>query len=131
MICRLFEFETDIGKTKSDKMITTQECEHCGGNICDHCQDINIKKSFHQYSWYISRLLKFPDGYAGGLQDGLKLEHPTFTPVWICRDEDMKFKLFLANKMTPVVCENIKNLNYQLIKLINYSGVPICIEDWL
>lgn len=135
MICRLFEFEVDIGKNKTGKLITPADCEHCGGDVCTKSQDVNIKKSHHQFSWYLSKYLEFPEGYPGGLKDGLKLEHAIATPVWICRSEtesgDTKFKLFQTNKPTPIICDSIKNVNYQLIKLIDYKGIPICIEDWV
>jgi len=99
------------------------------------CKDVQIRKSSMKFGWHITRILEFPEGYKSDYKSGLKLTHPSANPFWIVKvqNEDMeeKYRILLTHKPTNILCDNLKQLNYQLKKTLDYDGSPICAEDWL
>jgi len=132
MICRLFEYEFDIGKKSEKDLVKAKDCPGCieGTHICEN---LNTKKTKSKYSWTISRRLTFPEGYGDELV-AIKLIHPSADEFWIVKkivEGSYIFQVYVVNnKKANFGAVSLGELNFKLKEQLQFDGQEVVFEDF-
>lgn len=132
MICRLFEYEFDIGKKKEEDLVKIKDCPHCE-DVCTRCEDLNIKKTKNKFDWTISRKLNFPEDY-GDEEVAIKVIHPSLSSFWVVRkisDDSFSFRVEVIDSLKDSFdADTLAEVNLKIKNKLNYDGKELTFEDF-